>query len=288
MGRSLRCHLRQADFDSARRPLLALWVPEGYKSRMSYRSLAALGIAVALWLVPARAEPAGRLQAPPGQTAHIVAHGLRVTLRVPEVSYARNTLTRGFVTVQNVSHATVSVKRFGGRPCGDFNPWIEAVNRAGRVVYPPALRVQFPSPCKQVTDLRFVPGQKHTWRVEVIVRGRYLRAAMHLASSRTTIRTPAVAVQVTSAATPQVTIGSSLQGPYATVTPPGPVHGAMLYQSSCFSGGSGVTDTVNTLTWTPARGTRIYAGCLSPSEWHAVAGWLGHPIATIDEVQSPG
>lgn len=251
-----------------------------------YRCLAALGIAVALWLVPARAEPAAVPQAPRGHTARIVAHGLRVTLRVTEASYARNTLTRGFVTVQNVSHAAVSLERAGGRPCGDINPWIEAANRADRVVYPPALRVEFPSPCKQLTDLRFAPGQQHTWRVELIVRGRYLRAAVHLASSRTTIRTPAVAVEVTPAAAPQVTIGSSLQGPYATVTPPGPVHGAMLYQSSCFSGGSGVTNTVNTLTWTPARGTRIYAGCLSPSEWHAVVGWLGQPVATIDEVRS--
>ncbi|MDQ2741809.1 MAG: hypothetical protein M3Z66_05875 [Chloroflexota bacterium] len=251
-----------------------------------YRSLAALGIAVALWLVPARAEPAVVPQAPRGHAARIVAHGLRVTLRVPEASYARNILTRGFVTVQNVSHAAVSLERAGGRPCGDINPWIEAANSAGRVVYPPALRVEFPSPCKQLTGLRFAPGQQHTWRVDLIVRGRYLRTAVRLASSRTTIRTPALAVELIPAAAPQVTIGSSLQGPYATVTPPGLVHGAMLYQSSCFTGGTGVTDTVNVLTWTPSRGTRIYAGCLSPSEWHAVAGWLGQPVATIDEVHS--
>lgn len=235
-----------------------------------------------MWLVATGSGSSGEAMArPQARLTAIVAHGLRVSLRVPMATYARGSLAQASVTVRNVSRSYMSI-RSSVPSCGDEDPWIEVTNKNNKILYPPAVSVQFPPPCKQVPSIRFAPGQQRTWWLYVVVRGRYLRGVVMLQGSALEVKTPPVVVRLVHRAAPRAVIGFSVNGPYADVISAASVHGPMFYQSSCYSKGTAVSGSVNTLQWTPTHRTRIQAGCLTATEWHAVAGWLGQPIVPID------
>ena len=126
-------------------------------------------------------------------------------------------------------------------------------------------------------------------------------------TKRYVIRSPFIDVDLLSSPAPRVVV-HRVPRVFATVTElrnhgVGPLYhvdwwSCRLPSGSLQYGGSGFYELTpptsafppllvgSLFTWVQARGTKLQPTCNSVVQWHAVAGWLGEPVVTIDYATS--
>jgi hypothetical protein len=207
--------------------------------------------------------------------------------------YFRDELAIASVTVQNRSHITQNLL-YG---CGYGALGVEVLNAGHRVLYPPVLLDEPPSHgCGAVPSYtRTAPGQVRHRLIYVIVRGRYIRALVFVATGRRTnviVVSRPVLVRLISGQRPGVIIHATPHTVYADLRPSATVHGPLLYRYwvECrITGSISVESSEVGYQWTPAKADQIRPdwsgqGCVAGAyrEWHGLAGWLGQPVAAIN------
>src|SRR5579875_3419188 len=107
--------------------------------------------------------------------ARSVSRGLRLTLMAPDRAYPRFAVVRLTVRLRNVSHHAIALGAF----CTRYNPFVQVLDGAGTIVYPPALHYPPISSgaCGIGTNV-VQPGGTRQKLVFAILRGRFLRVAV--------------------------------------------------------------------------------------------------------------
>ena len=216
-------------------------------------------------------------------TVSTMSHGMRVTLQVPGRTFKRNALVKFSLIVQNVSHHPVLTSL--GPLCGlTTNPSIEVEDGNGRPA-PQLPSISYAGPsCGAITGSPLLPQESKLLYVIAVASGAHIRAVLRV--GRYLVRafgTPRIQIRLT-ASTPLIaTIHQSNIGPYATVRRPAKAKGPLYVVESAMCGSSTHPRgrEVN-LVWSPFLFNRIYSGCVGAQEWHAVAGYLNYPVATIN------
>jgi len=251
------------------------------------RRPAPLLLVLPLALLPIRSTAAHPAS---GYSASTLPHGVMLTLTVPHRLYPRSALVRVTLTVKNVAAHTKYIRS------GLESPSAYVLDASGSEVYDPLeplgdkTLITPIGPGPRSFPLR--PGRVWQAHPYLVLRGDRIVYWMRLGrvghGNAVTVQGHPVLVRLTDEAAPQVSISSSptLQ---ATIIPPCPVSGPMLYlrQWSCQTGdgtylsGSG---------WVAAKGRTVSgsearANCGARLQWQALAGWLNHPVAHIDYVK---
>lgn len=218
-----------------------------------------------------------------GVSATITSHGLQVTLVLPRQSYPLNALVKSAATVRNVStHAVLTLLK---SLCGpETNPSIEVSDRQGRLT-PQLPATTYDNPgCRPVTGEPLLPGQTYHQHLVAVLSGSYVRVVVRWGKwLRHDVATPRIRVHLTTGTSLAATLHSSPMGPYATVQRPSGAKGFLYVAGSAQCGSS--TDpgqTILNLVWSPVSTNRAYSGCWGTQDWHALAGYLNFPVATID------
>lgn len=164
-------------------------------------------------------------------------------------------------------------------------PRVDVLDRSGRPLYPPLKElVPATGPVPALVPLH--RGARLSCVIYVMVQGPQLRASISTAARgdmarpgpTSTITTPVVQVQLKAEQPLRVTIHTASDTVFAEVQPLPGVHGPLYYVDSVDCGGGSY---VATLQWTSTPGTRIAPTCSPPKEWHALVGWLNHPVAHV-------
>lgn len=222
----------------------------------------------------------------PDDHAHIVTHGLRITLHVGRPSYPANALVRATLVIRNVTHHQISIM------FGQNSPRVVVVDSSGREVYSPATPLgnltliypEGPGP----SYFKLGAGQSYRVGQYAILRGSELRAQVVIASlahpSEIDIARPRLRVRLTAAGAPKDVVSASPLR--ATIVARVRETGPMIWkgEDQCVTGRG---DTYATGSgWTSTRGDVVVPDPSLPTDcatytWHAIAGWLNHPVATI-------
>jgi hypothetical protein len=171
---------------------------------------------------------------------------------------------------------------------------VQVINSTGAVVYPPAVPGTQPDACRPPRVRRVLkPGQQVKRSLLVVLRGTKLQALATLFIKRKHyneepgVMTRPGTVQLSPAPVPSATIVPAFTGASVAVTrPPGAV-GALWYQyREVCQEANGDISLPHTDVWAIAneedRFLPAFSDCPQPREWHAVAGWLNYPVATVD------
>jgi hypothetical protein len=218
-----------------------------------------------------------------GVSTTITSHGLQVTLVLPRRSYPRNALVKTTVTMRNVSTHAVLTRL--GPLCGpETNPSVEVSDPKGHLT-PQLPATTYDNPgCKPATGEPLLPGQTYHQHLVAVLGGSYVRAAVRWGKwLHHDVATPRIRVHLTTETPLTVTIHSSPIGPYATIQRPSGAKGFLYVAGSAQCGSP--TDpgqTILNLVWSPVSTNRAYSGCWGTQDWHALAGYLNFPVATID------
>lgn len=223
--------------------------------------------------------------------------GLTMRITVPQSSYPAGSLVRIVASVQNTSRRIILLQR--ADICRD-NLEAEVLTDANSVAYPPAFRDGphggtlpiLPSCGPRERPLRLKPGHAVRRRPMVVLRGEYIGLLVHTVAMGD-VRGPVVAIRLTASPPPKVVLERA-PSRGADIIPPAGARGRMWYTgwSSCDRGPSaaGVEGTVTRrigtdARWEPAASHSVApqwdASCIANFEWHALAGWIGFPVADI-------
>jgi hypothetical protein len=219
------------------------------------------------------------------------AHGMRLTLGIPQRSYPRNALIRVGLRLTNLSHRNMPLPHLDGSEGPCTNTVMEVFNDKGIVLYPPAIQTKpgepplIPPPCPmpETGGRQLHPGQTATGNDLEILRARNLHATMYL-SGVTRVRTPTLQLLLT----PSRPLGISVSlrpGQLSASVQPTPMSHQTLYVnevSNCYVGG---TISYFSGGWVPQVGRSMHPDCANPLFWYAVAGYVGQPVGTIDYVR---
>lgn len=210
----------------------------------------------------------------------VVTHGLRITLRVGRRSYPRDALVSVTLTIRNTTHHAISIIS------GLNAPKVVVLDASGQEVYDPinplgALTLITPlGPGPESFQLH--GGRSWTSDTYVVLHGNRLAAHVILGNVRrpgpeVDIMSPRLKLRLTSEAPPQVVLSASpLQ---ARLIPRAPESGPLLSfrQEQC-------GDLATGDGWTTTDSRVVVPGVpdtCTTYTWHAIAGWLDHPVATI-------
>jgi hypothetical protein len=217
-----------------------------------------------------------------------VSDGMRLTLTLPRRVYLRNALVRATVRMQNVSHHTILTRIGDG--CSSTNPSIEVFDGLGHLINQGPL-IEFGNlGCPAIFGQPFLPGHTVRHHVFAVLRGRYARAVLNVGKNLNgQIITPKLSVRLVHGEAPIVTIKQSNVGPFAQVDRPHGASGPLYFVGSARCGSaSNFKGYSTTPLWSRAaiaEVNRVYSGCYGAQEWHALAGYLNFPVATIDYVK---
>src|SRR5579884_488616 len=237
----------------------------------------------------ARAHPQSAIGGKQSVTAE--SHGIRLTLAVPRHSYPDNALVRFGLRLENTTNHTIEVLE-QPRVCGYPNPGIDVLTAAGQIVYPPAL-VPFPAmSCPPPIGTRLAPHHAIKRRLLVILRDQSLRGTASLermaggTASYFTLQTPRIAVHLVPTAPLDVSLSLGAGTASATITRPAHAAGSLWSEewTQCRDAGTGDLETTVT-SWGRLSSPTITADCAGEtlSQWHVVDGWLGYPVATVND-----
>ena len=248
------------------------------------RMLAPLLLVLPLSLLPARSSAA---HPESGYSVSTLAHGVKLTLTVPNRLYPRNALVRVTLTVKNVAGHTKYIRS------GLESPSAYVLDDSGSEVY---------DPLEPLGDKTLItpmgPGlgsfplrAGRVWQAHryLVLRGDRIVYWMRLGrvghGNAVTVQGRPALLRLTEEAAPRVSITSSPMLE-ATIIPPWAVSGPMLYnqQWSCQTGDS---TYLSGSGWVAAKGSTVSgsearANCSAKLQWRAIAGWLGHPVADVD------
>lgn len=233
----------------------------------------------------ARAQPDSAIR------VAIVSHGVRLTLTVPRRIYPRNAVIQVKLTVKNVSHHGVYIAS------GLQAPIAYVLDSSGIEVYDPYAPLSNETLVTQKGPgpVSFLLRRGKAWEADpyLVLRGSRIGYRVIIGrfghGTEVTVTGRSVSVRLTPEVLPQVSL-STVPTLRATISQAVAVSGPLLYysQTSCqidgarYSTGSG---------WSIAHGTSIEpefytasgpgSQCDGTKTWHALAGWLNHPVATI-------
>jgi hypothetical protein len=182
-----------------------------------------------------------------------------------------------------VSHYAVFTNL--GPQCGlTTNPSIEVSNGKGQPS-PQLPSITYAGPtCGAIIGRPLLPQRSERLHVVGVVSGTHIRAVLHVGRNLArAVFTPRVQIRLTASAPLIAAIHQSNIGPYATVRRPSKAKGPLYFVESAMCGSSTHPQgrEVN-LVWSPFLFNRIYSGCAGAQDWHALAGYLNYPVATID------
>lgn len=223
-----------------------------------------------------------------GPSAVTTSHGVQLTVSLSKSSYPRNALVPVVVRIQNVSRR--SLVRLPG--CDKPNPDVQAVSPQGDVRYMQPIRPIAPLQCVKGARAKILlPGDAFQEQHLIVLRAKLVRAAW-------TFGTPSPAGMVvrtiTSRPVPLTLISTreaaarvhSSPSVYADVARSpggmGPLRYAQVAKCQTARGPEYVQDVVD---WQTTEGPRLSPPCSNPLEWHAIAGYVNQPVATIDYVK---
>lgn len=229
---------------------------------------------VVLLPAPIRAHPH------PDAPASAISHGLRITLDVPRRSYPRDALILVTLSIRNTSRHAISIMS------GLNAPRVVLLAASGQEVYDPGTPLGgltlAPPTGPGPESVRLLSQKSWTAHEYVVLRGTTLEARVILgdvrsSSQEVSIDRPRLALRRTREPAPQVLL--SFPPLKARLNPPSPQSTPLVSvsQTQCdnmITGGGWVAAARRILV------PDVGAAC-RPGIWHAIAGWLNHPVATI-------
>jgi hypothetical protein len=216
-----------------------------------------------------------------GITVSTTAHGMRLSLIVPQRSYPRNALVRLAVRVRNVS--SHSVLTYIGAQCISTNPFVEVSDSGGSETPQTPPHMMLP-PCPVPSGQPLAAGKSVTQHVIFILNGVAIRGVLNVGRYLAKqIATPKVAVRV-SDAIPASLVVHRLQGGRVLVIqrPPGAPGPLYVFETTYCGAADGIASLLGEPHWLPVQGNRISSGCTGPQQWHGYAGYLNYSVETID------
>jgi hypothetical protein len=167
-------------------------------------------------------------------------------------------------------------------------------NGRGQIVYPRAMDF-FRHPCSGAAPGQYGkplrPGGRLVRRPLVVLFGSWIRPIVTLTDGThpgTEWHGRTVRIVLFDAPPLQVSQHTEPNHTFADIHPPAHVSGPLYYiqSTSCRPAGSLLIDSQP--IWTAAFGDRVQPACNGVTTWHVVAGWLNHPVATIDYREPKG
>jgi hypothetical protein len=216
-----------------------------------------------------------------GITVSSTAHGIRLSLVVPQRSYPRNALVRLAVRIQNVSHD--SVLTYIGAQCISTNPFVEVLDSGGSVTPQTPPHMMLP-PCPVPSGQPLAAGKSVTQHVIFILNGVAIRGVLNVGRYLATrIVTPKVAVRVSGAVPASLVVHRSQGGRVLVIQrPPGAPGPLYVFETTYCGAADGIASLLGEPHWLPVQGNRISSGCTGPQQWHGYAGYLNYSVETID------
>jgi hypothetical protein len=247
---------------------------------------------IALCLITPFTTPWPGRAAAPNLTVTATVHGLQLTLSMPNRSYPRYALVQVQGTVKNVSGHTLWFRGVGNTFPGLSNPEPEVLNRAGKVVYPPAFKYLYPLPGPSPVPYPINPGQSGGQNYYVILRDARIRLTIQYTSTNPrqvigpfrTVHTQALYLRLTPARRPAITVQFPPGHASAVVQRPVGARGPLIRVN--YSDCPDTTDNWTFIGWKPG-GTSFKPDCESPREWHVIAGWVGYSVVRVDYSAPP-
>lgn len=218
-------------------------------------------------------------------TVTTISHGVKLSLIVPGSVYPQNALVPVTLVLRNVSKRTILPSRGNDLICGTRAPWAQVVTPGGNVLYPPAMPAGGGPSCGAwPMGPQLSPGHLVRRQFLVVLRSNRIRGVVSLPGpygEDIRVQTAPVQVRLIRDTPPRVRLVRS-PGVYADIRPGSPSWSGPLryvYYWACGADG-GLQEGLD--QWMTVRATRFEPGCTHPYQWDLVAGWLGHPVATID------
>jgi hypothetical protein len=236
------------------------------------------------FLAPALSYGAART----GLTVAASSDGIQLSLSIPRPSYPRDALVLATIRLRNLTHHTVQVPVVGA---GCSTVVVQVYNRPQHPLFPPTFpdALDTVSCTPHIPTVSLAPGSTRVSHLPIILRGSHLRLVATLPiAGASTVTTPAITVQLTArTGVPTITLHTG-RSPYADVRPPQHARGPLMVTEwlAC-NGGSRVFGDPWNSVWSSSMSNRIapqwhwLPGCTGQREWHALAGWLNHPVVDI-------
>jgi hypothetical protein len=256
---------------------------------------------LALTVFPFLTPSTGNAQPINGVRVSTVSHGVRLTLTMNRRAYPWQAIALVTVRVENLASGVLVLD--SGAQCVGQNPRVVVWTRANHVVFPPAIwPLTAPQPClvhstdnggtppPSLTGVRLATGAHREWNLYVILRGQRVRATASLSRSAPAgaeghynIFTPFILVRITSGVRPVVhfcqAVLCAIVTPAARTRSEGPLLFASVAGYTDARGRTVACSQETSLQVSPVR--TLYPGCPQATIWHAVAGYLNQPVATI-------
>jgi hypothetical protein len=246
-------------------------------------------------------------RASPIPSTRTCVNGVCLSLVLPSRTLIRNSLIRVTTIVENTGRTPISGPETVGTT---VEPQVQVFDGVGHLVFPPLLQVPPGLPSFKYPVPELFPGGAVIRSSQfVVVRGARLRVVLHFqrfgasGTVRSVVRTALIHLLLRAGRVPHVILRDGAHV-MARIVPELRAGSGPLYRADWWScrlpdgllsyGGSGFYEMsppsaafppmlVGAFNaWLPARGTVLRPGCASPVDWHAVAGWLGHPVVQIN------
>jgi hypothetical protein len=255
---------------------------------MTSHAVRILLLGACLALVPPAAASARSLSPVSGHVARNTWKGLVLTLKVLGGDLSRNALVRASVTVTNRSKRARHVYF---RQCanGPGSPDIQVLNDDGSEA--PLLQAQHPFvPCgPPFRQASVAPGGHVTETDYLVLTGDVVQGSAHIGKGDAAqVMTATIHLHLLDAPAPSLQLHSS-PPVSALIQPPPGVSGPLYFKSwtGCYDAQGNIGSGMQFTFWQTADGQTItpqedVTACAS-WEWHAVAGWLNHPVVAVNE-----
>lgn len=208
---------------------------------------------------------------------------VRLTLTLPARTYPQNALVLATVRLENISGHPVWYT--DACPGGVLS--IQVTDAQGGLYYPPA-QPGGPQPkCKRAQSVPLAPGDVIQRGIFAVLRAPNIRALAEIGKTPGSyFETAPVTLQLTAGTPPAVQVHAS-PAVSATITPPAGSQGPLYVNAwaRCGTGAGSAASTSGPVSFTPVYGSTTITpdvqGPCQALEWHALAGWVGQPVATV-------
>ncbi len=249
---------------------------------------------LAIVLLAAPPQTVSAVAAPP-ISAHVAVSkrsGMTLTLRVLGGNLAWNSLVRSNIKLQNTSKRTRHAL-FGScdRAYGTLSA---TVLQSDGLPAPSPVALNAPMSCGPPPRLTAIAPAHHiTRQIYLVLTSNVVQGAVAIGSFNVPhLLTVTLQVHLSDEPPPYLHLQTT-PSVRATIIPTTAVHGQLMYAgwTGCYLKGTGDrTGSITSSDWGPAHGHTLTpqndADC-SVLEWHAVAGWLNHPVVAVDYSNRP-
>jgi hypothetical protein len=219
----------------------------------------------------------------------VATHEVRVTVSIPRRIYPRDALVSVWIGLRNISHHAVYVP---GACAGPTNPNVSVWSASRRLVYPPLIPVAEPRgplvmACLAPPPRPLLPGNALHWRLDAVLRGSWIDARVGLGGPTDIVvgrhwMRVRLQVQLSKDDAPTLSVITSPKVTVDATAAPGA--GPLFISEWWFCPGDIRANGARDRTFQSLTAARFTAPCARPTEWHGVAGRMGHSIARFDYV----